>query len=66
VSLLGSLTHAAANFFGVIHLLAEITGVKSCFMPAPFFAGSVADKRVLLVQKGMGDVSRSPAPPSST
>ena len=52
VSLLGSLTrHAAANPFDVIHKLAEITGAESYFMPAPFFADSIEDKRVLLGQK---------------
>jgi DNA-binding transcriptional regulator LsrR (DeoR family) len=57
VSLLGSLTrHAAANPFDVIHRLTEITGAESYFMPAPFFADSVADKRVLLAQKSLEDV----------
>lgn len=57
VSLLGSLTrHAAANPFDVIHRLTEITGAESYFMPAPFFADSVADKRVLLAQKSLQDV----------
>jgi DNA-binding transcriptional regulator LsrR (DeoR family) len=57
VSLLGSLTrHAAANPFDVIHRLTEITGAESYFMPAPFFADSVADKGVLLAQKGIEDV----------
>jgi len=57
VSLLGSLTrHAAANPFDVIHRLAEVTGAECYFMPAPFFADSVADKKVLLGQKGLKDV----------
>jgi DNA-binding transcriptional regulator LsrR (DeoR family) len=57
VSLLGSLTrHAAANPFDVIHRLAEITGAECYFMPAPFFADSIEDKKVLLAQKGLKDV----------
>lgn len=57
VSLLGSLTrHAAANPFDVIHRLVEVTGAECYFMPAPFFADSVADKKVLLAQKGLKDV----------
>ncbi|MBX6322752.1 MAG: sugar-binding transcriptional regulator [Rhodospirillaceae bacterium] len=57
VSLLGSLTrHAAANPFDVIHSLTEITGAESYFVPAPFFADSLEDKRVLLAQKSLKDV----------
>jgi len=57
VSLLGSLTrHAAANPFDVIHRLAEVTGAECYYMPAPFFADSVADKKVLLAQKSLKDV----------
>ena len=57
VSLLGSLTrHAAANPFDVIHRLTEITGAESYFMPAPFFADSVDDKRVLLAQRSIEGV----------
>jgi DNA-binding transcriptional regulator LsrR (DeoR family) len=57
VSLLGSLTrHAAANPFDVIHRLADVTGAECYFMPAPFFADSIADKKVLLGQKGLKDV----------
>jgi DNA-binding transcriptional regulator LsrR (DeoR family) len=57
VSLLGSLTrHAAANPFDVIHSLTEITGAESYYMPAPFFADSLQDKRVLLAQKSLKDV----------
>jgi DNA-binding transcriptional regulator LsrR (DeoR family) len=56
VSLLGSLTrHAAANPFDVIHRLSEVTGAECYFMPAPFFADSIADKKVLLGQKGIKD-----------
>jgi DNA-binding transcriptional regulator LsrR (DeoR family) len=57
VSLLGSLTrHAAANPFDVIHRLSEVTGAECYFMPAPFFADSIADKKVLLAQKSLKDV----------
>ena len=57
VSLLGSLTrHAAANPFDVIHRLAEITGAEGYFMPVPFFANSIEDKKVLLAQMGITDV----------
>lgn len=57
VSLLGSLTrHAAANPFDVIHRLAEVTGAECYFMPAPFFADSIEDKKVLLAQKSLKDV----------
>jgi DNA-binding transcriptional regulator LsrR (DeoR family) len=57
VSLLGSLTrHAAANPFDVIHRLVEVTGAECYFMPAPFFADSIADKKVLLAQKSLKDV----------
>jgi DNA-binding transcriptional regulator LsrR (DeoR family) len=57
VSLLGSLTrHAAANPFDVIHRLSEVTAAECYFMPAPFFADSIADKKVLLGQKGLKDV----------
>jgi len=57
VSLLGSLTrHAAANPFDVIHRLAEVTGADCYFMPAPFFADSISDKKVLLGQKSLKDV----------
>jgi DNA-binding transcriptional regulator LsrR (DeoR family) len=57
VSLLGSLTrHAAANPFAVIHQLAQASGCESYVMPVPFFADSVADKQVLMAQKGVRDV----------
>ena len=57
VSLLGCLTrNAAANPFDVIHRLAEKVGGEAYFMPVPFFANSVADKRVLMAQKSVMDV----------
>jgi DNA-binding transcriptional regulator LsrR (DeoR family) len=57
VSLLGSLTRkAAANPYDVIHRLAEITGGEGYFVPAPFFADSVEDRRVLLAQRSVGQV----------
>ena len=67
VSLLGSLTrHAAANPFDVIHRLAETTGAECYFMPVPFFADSIEDKRVLIAQKSLRTCSPSPASASST
>ena len=57
VSLLGSLTrNAAANPFDVIHRLAAKTGGESYFMPVPFFADSLDDKRILLAQQSVRDV----------
>jgi DNA-binding transcriptional regulator LsrR (DeoR family) len=57
VSLLGGLTRRfAANPFDVIQKLAEKTGAEAYLMPVPFFANSIADKRVLLSQLGVGDV----------
>jgi DNA-binding transcriptional regulator LsrR (DeoR family) len=57
VSLLGCLTrNAAANPFDVIHRLAEKMAAEAYFMPVPFFANSVADRQVLMAQKGLSDV----------
>ncbi len=57
VSLLGCLTrNAAANPFDVIHRLAEKVAAEAYFMPVPFFANSVADRQVLMAQKGLSDV----------
>ena len=57
VSLLGGLTRRfAANPFDVIQKLAEKTGAEAYLMPVPFFANSIADKKVLLSQLGVGDV----------
>ncbi len=57
VSLLGGLTRRfAANPFDVIQRLAEKTGAEAYLLPVPFFANSIADKKVLLSQLGIGDV----------
>lgn len=57
VSLLGGLTRrAATNPFGVVHHLAERSGGEGYFLPVPFIADSVADKRVLMAQKSVRDV----------
>ena len=57
VSLLGGLTRRfSANPFDVIQRLAEKTGAEAYLLPVPFFANSIADKKVLLSQLGIGDV----------
>lgn len=57
VSLLGGLTRRfAANPFDVIQRLAEKTGAEAYLLPIPFFANSIADKKVLLSQLGIGEV----------
>jgi DNA-binding transcriptional regulator LsrR (DeoR family) len=57
VSLLGGLTRRfSANPFDVIQRLAEKTGAEAYLLPIPFFANSIADKKVLLSQLGISDV----------
>ncbi len=57
VSLLGGLTRRfSANPFDVIQRLAEKTGAEAYLLPIPFFANSIADKKVLLSQLGIGEV----------
>jgi len=57
VSLLGGLTRKfAANPFDVIHRLAEKTGADAYFLPVPLYANSVADRDVLLAQRGVDRV----------
>jgi len=57
VSLLGGLTRRfAANPFDVILRVAEKTGAEAYLLPIPFFANSIADKRVLLSQLGISEV----------
>lgn len=57
VSLLGGLTrNYAANPHDVMYRLAEKTGAQTYLMPVPFFANSVADKDVLLAQRGVSEV----------
>lgn len=57
VSLLGSLTRkAAANPFDVVHRLVDRTGGEGYFMPVPFVADSIQDKKVMLSQKSLSDI----------
>jgi DNA-binding transcriptional regulator LsrR (DeoR family) len=57
VSLLGGLTrNYAANPYDVMHRLAERTAAQAYVMPVPFFANSVEDREVLLVQRGVREV----------
>ncbi|MCB1490688.1 MAG: sugar-binding transcriptional regulator, partial [Rhodobiaceae bacterium] len=57
VSLLGGLTRKfSANPHDVIHRLAERTGAEAYVMPVPFIANSVADRTILLSQKGIAEI----------
>lgn len=59
VSILGGLTRKfAANPYDVIHRLAEKTGAEAYLMPAPLFANSVEDKRVMVQQEGLAATMR--------
>lgn len=54
VSMLGGLTRSyAANPYDVIHRLAQKTGAEAYLMPAPLFANSAEDKRVMMAQRGL-------------
>lgn len=54
VSMLGGLTRSyAANPYDVIHNLARKTNAEAYLMPAPLFANSAEDKRVMLAQSGL-------------
>jgi len=54
VSMLGGLTRSfAANPYDVIHRLARNTGADSYMLPAPMFADSARDKRVMTGQSGI-------------
>ena len=54
VSMLGGLTRSyAANPYDVIHRLAQKTQAEAYLMPAPLFANSAEDKRVIMAQQGM-------------
>ena len=54
VSMLGGLTRSyAANPYDVIHRLAQKTSAEAYLMPAPLFANSAEDKRVMMAQKGL-------------
>lgn len=57
VSLMGGLTrNFAANPHDVMHRLAEKTGAEAYFMPVPFFANNVQDRRIMLGQRGVPEV----------
>ena len=57
VSLLGGLTrNFSANPHDVMHMLAEKTGAQAYVMPVPFFANSSDDRKILLSQRGVGEV----------
>ena len=54
VSMLGGLTRSyAANPYDVIHNLARKTNAEAYLMPAPLFANSAEDKRVMMAQSGL-------------
>jgi DNA-binding transcriptional regulator LsrR (DeoR family) len=54
ISLMGSLTaNNAYNPFEVVHTLARRTGAQGFFLPVPFIADSVEDRRVLLSQRSV-------------
>jgi DNA-binding transcriptional regulator LsrR (DeoR family) len=54
ISVMGSLTaNNAYNPFEVVHSLAQRTGAQGFFLPVPFIADSVEDKRVLLSQRSV-------------
>ena len=54
VSMLGGLTRSyAANPYDVIHRLAQKTSAEAYLMPAPLFANSPEDKRVMMAQRGL-------------
>lgn len=56
VSLMGSLTQQAAiNPFDVVYRLSEITGGQGFFLPVPFIADTVEDRRVLMAQRIVAD-----------
>ncbi|WP_200371928.1 sugar-binding transcriptional regulator [Rhodovibrio salinarum] len=60
VSLLGGLTRKfAANPFDVIHKLAEKTGAEAFLMPAPLFANSADDRRVMMAQDGLREIMKT-------
>ncbi|WP_062226082.1 sugar-binding transcriptional regulator [Aureimonas frigidaquae] len=57
VSLLGGLTrNFSANPHDVMHRLAQSTGSAAYVLPVPFFANTVADRNVLLAQRGVQEV----------
>lgn len=59
VSMLGGLTRKfAANPFDVIHTLAEKTGAEAFLMPAPLYANSSEDRRIMMTQAGLAEIMR--------
>ncbi|HET7315275.1 sugar-binding transcriptional regulator [Salinisphaera sp.] len=56
VSLMGSLTQqSAVNPFDVVYRLADKTGGQGFFLPVPFIADSIEDRRVLMAQRSVAD-----------
>ncbi|WP_457659462.1 sugar-binding transcriptional regulator [Sinorhizobium medicae] len=54
ISIMGSLTaNNAYNPFEVVHSLARRTGGEGYFLPVPFIANSVDDKKVLISQRSV-------------
>ncbi|QKK27812.1 sugar-binding transcriptional regulator [Rhizobium hidalgonense] len=54
ISIMGSLTaNSAYNPFEVVHALARRTGGEGYFLPVPFIADSVEDRKVLLSQRSV-------------
>ncbi|MDW5318466.1 sugar-binding transcriptional regulator [Rhizobium sp. PL01] len=54
ISIMGSLTaNSAYNPFEVVHALARRTGGEGFFLPVPFIADSIEDKKVLLSQRSV-------------
>jgi len=52
VSAMGSLTRSsAANLFEIVYHLAERTGGEGHFLPVPFIANSVADRKIFMSQR---------------
>lgn len=63
ISLMGSLTaNSAYNPFEVVHMLARRTGGQGFFLPVPFIADSVEDRKVLVSQRSVAramEIARS-------
>lgn len=54
ISIMGSLTaNSASNPFEVVHALARRTGSEGFFLPVPFIADSIEDRKVLLSQRSV-------------
>lgn len=57
VSLMGGLTrNFAANPHDIVHTLASKIGAEAYVMPLPFFANSVEDREVMMMQRGVSEV----------